>query len=281
MLLDQLGAKVGDVVQLGGTPFQARGTLGKLPDAAVRGFRLGLSTLISTDGFTTLSDMTSPLPGLGTYYRYKVLSSGARCRRRCARRIAQALGDTGWTIRTPRDALGPMVHYYDLFLRFLVIVGLASLLIGGVSVWTGISAYVSERASVIAVMRSVGADRSRIFLHFFTQIATLALIGVGIGVLIGASVGLLALPIVGQAIGVPLAPALYAQPLLIAAAVGLLTAFAFSYLPLQQALNIQPIILFRSMGLGRAAIRLARTTPRRCRSCRSSSRLQRSSGSPS
>src|SRR5262249_31874184 len=61
--------------------------------------------------------------------------------------------------------------------------------------------------------------------------------------------GLLALPVVGQAIGVPLPPTLYVQPLLIAAAVGLLTAFAFSYLPLQQALNIQPIILFRSKGL--------------------------------
>ena len=72
--------------------------------------------------------------------------------------IAQALGDTGWTIRTPRDGLGPMVRYYDLFMRFLVIVGLASLLIGGVSVWTGISAYISERANVIAVMRSMGAN---------------------------------------------------------------------------------------------------------------------------
>ena len=248
LLLDQLGAKVGDVIQLAGTPFQARGELGKLPDAAVRGFRLGLTTLISTDGFATLSDMTSPLPGLGTYYRYKVLSDAHNAEQLRAD-LGRALGDTGWTIRTPRDALGPMVHYYDLFMQFLVIVGLASLLIGGVSVWTGISAYVSERANVIAVMRSVGADRGRIFLHFFSQIATLALIGVGVGVLIGAGTGLLALPIVGQAIGVALPPALYPQPLLIAAAVGLLTAFAFSYLPLQQALNIQPIILFRSMGL--------------------------------
>ena len=248
LLLDQLGAKVGDVVQLGGTPFQARGELGKLPDSAVRGFRLGLTALISTEGFATLSDMTSPLPGLGTYYRYKVLSD-THDAENLRTVLAQALGDTGWTIRTPRDALGPMVRYYDLFLRFLVIVGLASLLIGGVSVWTGTSAYISERASVIAVMRSVGADRSRIFLHFFSQIATLALIGVGLGLLIGAGTGLLALPIVGQAIGVALPPALYAQPLLIAGAVGLLTAFAFSYLPLQQALNIQPIILFRSMGL--------------------------------
>src|SRR5690606_17561958 len=122
-------------------------------------------------------------------------------------------------------------------------------LIGGVSVWSGISAYVSERASVIAVLRSMGAGRSRIFLHFFAQVATLAAIGVGIGILVGAGTALLALPIVGAAVGVDLPPSLHVQPLLVAAGVGLLTAFAFSYLPLQQAQSISPVTLFRSKGL--------------------------------
>jgi putative ABC transport system permease protein len=248
LLLDRLGARVGDTIQLAGTSFEARGTLLKLPDGAVRGFRLGLLALISTEGFAALSDTTSPLPGLGTYFRYKVLSQ-ARDSEQLRADLGAALGETGWTIRTPRDALGAMVRYYDLFMRFLVIVGLASLLIGGVSVWTVISAYVSERATVIAVMRSVGASGGRIFVHFFSQVATLALIGVGLGLIAGAGTGLLVLPMVGQAIGVALQPALHLQPLLVAGAIGLVTAFAFSYLPLQQALNITPIMLFRSRGL--------------------------------
>lgn len=248
LLLDKLGASVGDVIAIAGTEFEARGTLGKLPDGAVRGFRLGLPALISAEGFANLADTTSPLPGLGTYYRYKVLSQDHDANRLRAD-VGAALGDTGWTIRTPRDALGAMVRYYDLFLRFLVIVGLASLLIGGVSVWTVTSSYVAERSSVIAVMRSIGASRARIFVHFFSQVAALALVGVGIGLAIGAGTGLLALPIVGQAIGVALPPALYPGPLLVASSVGLVTAFAFSYLPLQQALNIEPVILFRSRGL--------------------------------
>jgi putative ABC transport system permease protein len=248
LLLDRLGASVGDTIQLAGTTFEARGTLLKLPDGAVRGFRLGLLALINTQGFAALSDTTSPLPGLGTYFRYKVLSE-ARESEQLRDDLGAALGESGWTIRTPRDALGAMVRYYDLFMRFLVIVGLASLLIGGVSVWTVISAYVSERATVIAVMRSVGASGQRIFVHFFSQVATLALIGVGIGLIAGAGTGLLVLPMVGQAIGVALAPALHVQPLLVAGAIGLVTAFAFSYLPLQQALDITPVMLFRSKGL--------------------------------
>lgn len=248
LLLDKLNARIGDVIQLAGTTFQARGTLTKLPDGAVRGFRLGLPAMISADGFATLSDTTSPLPGLGTYYRYKVLTQ-AHDPDQLRADLSATLGDTGWTIRTPRDALGAMVRYYDLFMRFLMIVGLASLLTGGVGVWTVITAYIAERSTVIAVMRSVGASRSRTFLHFFAQVATLTAVGVGIGVAAGAGIGLLALPIVGRAIGVTLPPALHPEPLIVAAAVGLLTAFAFSYLPLQQALNIRPVILFRSRGL--------------------------------
>lgn len=248
LMLDQLGIGVGDTLQIGGTEFEARGVLGSLPDAAVRGFRLGLPAVITTEALAVLSDRTSPLPGLGTFFRYKVvLAEGDADTGKAA--LEAALADPSWTVRSAREGLGPMVRYYDLFMRFLVIVGLASLLIGGVSVWTSISAYVAERANVIAVLRSMGAGRARIFVHFFSQIAALAAIGVGIGLIIGAATALLALPIIGRSVGVELAPMLHLQPLLVAAGVGFLIAFAFSYLPLQQAQTISPVTLFRSKGL--------------------------------
>lgn len=263
LMLDQLGLRVGDTLQIGGTTFEARGTLSGLSDAPVRGFRLGLPAVITTEGLAVLGDRTTPLPGLGTWFRYKLLlDQGDAESGKLA--LEQALGDTGWTVKSARDGLGPMVRYYDLFMRFLVIVGLASLLIGGVSVWTGIAAYIAERSNVIAVFRSMGAGQARIFVHFFSQVATLAAIGVGIGLVVGATVALLALPIVGQAVGVTLPPQLHLQPLLVAAGVGFLTAFAFSYLPLQQAQTISPVSLFRSKGLAAPPIdwRSLLTSPR-------------------
>ena len=249
LMLEQLGISVGDRFTLGGTDFDVRGALLSIPDSAVRGFRLGLPVLITIDGLATLSDMTSPLPGLGTYYRYKVLLAD-RSDPEAGRSALEAdLGAAGFTVRSAREGLGPMVRYYDLFMRFLVIVGLASLLIGGVSVWTSISAYITERSNTIAVMRAMGATRSRVFVHFFSQVAALAVVGVGIGVLIGGAIALIALPAVGAAVGVSLAATIHVQPLLVAAGVGLTTAFAFSYLPLQQAQSIKPVHLFRSRGL--------------------------------
>ncbi|ODT78170.1 MAG: hypothetical protein ABS76_24450 [Pelagibacterium sp. SCN 64-44] len=248
IMLDQLGIAVGDTFGLGGTEFSVRGTLGQLPDAPVRGFRLGLPVLISLDGFGVVSDRTSPLPGLGTWYRYKILLADGDLDTGLAA-AADRFGDSGWTIRSARDGLGQMVRYYDLFMRFLVIVGLGSLLIGGVSVWSGMRAYIAERSGIIAVMRSIGAGRFRIFVHFFAQVAALAAVGVAIGLLVGASVAFLILPSIGAAVGIPLAPAIHVQPLLIAAGTGLVTAFAFAYLPLQQAQAIRPVLLFRSRGL--------------------------------
>lgn len=248
LILDKLGIDIGQTFQLGGTTFEARGILTKLPDAAVRGFRLGLTTLITDAGFAAVSDRTSPLPGLGSWFRYKILLDGQEAE--SARSALEAeFAPSGWTVRTARDGLGPMVRYYDLFMRFLVIVGLGSLLIGGVSVWAGMQAYIAERANVIAILRSIGADSARVFLHFFAQVTMLAAIGVGIGLLVGGLGAYLVLPLVGEAVGVALPATLHLQPLLVAAGAGFVTAFGFGYLPLQQAQTIRPVHLFRSKGL--------------------------------
>lgn len=249
LMLDELGAGVGDTIQIGGTPFTVRGVLTGVPDGAVRGLRLGSATVITVEALGTVADRTSPLPGLGTWFRYKVLlNEGDGESGKIA--AGEALNDPAWTIRSARDGLGEMVRYYDIFMRFLVVVGLASLLIAGVSVWTGVSDYVGERSGVIAVMRSMGARRQRIFAHFLAQIAAIAATGVGIGVIIGAVAAVVALPIVAESVGVGLSPTLPIQPLLVAAGIGLVTAFAFAYLPLQQAQSISPANLFRAKGLG-------------------------------
>src|SRR5690606_4605410 len=175
LMLDQLGIKVGDTFELGGTPFEARGTLTGIPDSAVRGFRLGLPTVITLDALAYLSDRTSPLPGLGSWFRYKVVLDSLEPDEG-KQQLDAALGDAGWTVRSARDGLGDMVRYYDLFMQFLTIVGLASLLIGGVSFWTGISAYIAERGNVIAVLRSLCAVRGLIFIHFAAPDATHAVV---------------------------------------------------------------------------------------------------------
>ena len=243
-LQQKLGVQTGDLVTIGGTPFVIRGTLMGLPDAPARGFRLGYPVLINITGLANLSDQTSPLPGLGTWYRYKLKLDGGTADAAIAQ-LRQALGETGWQIRSAREGLGPMLHYYDVFMRFLVIVGLASLLIGGVSISSVMSGYIADRARMVAVLRSLGASRARVWVHFITQVLVLALIGTGIGALAGALIGFVAMPFVSAALGIEMAGRLYWLPLVVAGGIGILTSLVFAFVPLYKAELVTPMELFR------------------------------------
>lgn len=247
VLFERLGIGLGDQFHIGRTPFEVRGTLTSLPDSAVRGFHLGLTVVISTEAMNTMSDLRAPLPGLLTQHRYKIVLDEISYEDAVSG-IAENLGLDEWNIRSPQDAAGALVRYYNLFTSFLLIVGLSSLLVGGVGVSNGVTAYIGERQRSIATLRSLGATGPRIMVHFFSQIAVLTAIGVGIGVGIGALASLLILPVLGQALGVNLPPNADIGALAIAAGFGILAGFAFSYLPLVKARKISPALLFRALG---------------------------------
>ncbi|HEY8595129.1 MAG TPA: FtsX-like permease family protein [Devosiaceae bacterium] len=247
LLLDRLGIALGGRFRIGKTEFEARGTLTSLPDGALRGFHLGLTSVISTTAFAGMTDLRSPLPGLLTLHRYKIKLSGMTFDEAKAA-IADHFKDDGWKTQSPRDAAGALVRYYDLFVRYLLIVGLSSLLVGGVGVSNGVSAYIAERQRSIAILRSLGATGARIMVHFLTQIGVLTLIGVALGLAAGAAASLVMLPLVGRALNVNLPATIEPVPLLIAAAFGILAGFAYAYLPLTRAQGVSPALLFRSPG---------------------------------
>lgn len=247
VLLDRLGIELGGRFRVGGIELEARGILNTLPDGAVRGFHLGLTTVVSTAALASMADLRPPLPGMLTKHRYKIVLDDLTYEEAAAA-IAAKFNDVDWSTRSPRDAAGNLARYYDLFARFLLIVGLSSLLVGGVGVSNGVTAYIGDRQRSIATMRSLGATGNRILVHFMAQIGVLAAVGVGLGVLLGAVSSLLMLPLLGRALGVNLPALIEPVPLLTAAGFGVLAGFAYSYLPLVRAQRVSPALLFRSLG---------------------------------
>lgn len=247
VLYDRLSIGPAGRFMIGQTEFEIRGGIGGLPDGAARGFKLGLTVLISTEAFATMTDLRAPLPGLLTRYRYKIaLDDGDYTA--VQPEIEAHLTDADWQVRSPRDVAGELVRFYDMFTRFLLIVGLSSLLVGGVGVSSGVMSYIAERQHAIAVFRSLGATSARIITHFMAQIGILTGIGVIIGVAFGGAASMIILPVLGRTLGIDLPPALEAIPLLTAAGFGLIAGFAYSYLPLMQAQRVSPALLFRSLG---------------------------------
>lgn len=244
LLLDRLGLKLGDSFKIGETPFTLRGTIGKLPDSISSGFQLGIPVLLSVDGLNATNILA---PGVLARYRYKIALNSPDFDTAAAT-IRTAFPDAGWQINSPRDATADLARFFDIFGRFLIIVGLSSLLVGGVGVSNAISAYITERQRSIATLKALGATGGRIMFHFLVQVMLLAAVGIGLGLILGTLLTLVALPILGSLLAISLPPVVDLPALLTAAGFGALTAFAFGYLPLRRAQNLRPALLFRSAG---------------------------------
>ena len=254
VILDRLGIKIGGEFQIGQTKYQARGVLGSLPDGAARGFHLGLTALISVDALAATPDARPPLPGMLTQYRYKIVLKNKTAETAlddyaaAVKAINAKFNDKAWVARSPKDAAGDLAHYYDDFTKFLLIVGLSALLVGGVGVSNAVSAYITQKQRSVATMRSLGATGNRIMVHFMVQLGILSVIGIAIGVVLGALATAAALPALGRILTVDLPPAIHFEALLTAVGFGLLIAFAFSFVPILRAQRLKPAMLFRSVG---------------------------------
>ena len=248
VILDRLGIDVGGHFRVNQTEFEVRGLLGSLPNGALRGFHLGLTAVMSIEAQQANPNTRAPLPGLLTQYSYKVKLNEGDYRVHQPIVTAHFASDPQWKVQSPYDAAGDLSRLYDLFVRFLLIVGLSALLVGGIGISNAVSAYIGERQRAIATLRSLGATGPRIMVHFFTQIGLLSLVGIVIGLVIGAALTAAALPVLGRILAVDLPPSVHFPSLATALGFGILAAFAFSYLPLTNARKMRPAMLFRTVG---------------------------------
>jgi putative ABC transport system permease protein len=247
-ILDRLAIDIGGRFKVNEVEFQARGVLVSLPNGALRGFHLGQTAVVSIEAQQANPNVRAPLPGLFTQYGYKIKLNEGDYTTAQPVVAAHFADDIEWKVESPYDAAGDLSRLYDLFVRFLLIVGLSSLLVGGIGISNAVSAYIGERQKAIATLRSLGATGSRIMVHFFTQIGLLSLVGILIGLVIGAALTAAALPVLGGILAVDLPPSVHFPSLLTAFGFGVLAAFGFSYLPLVNARKMKPVMLFRTVG---------------------------------
>ena len=148
-----------------------------------------------------------------------------------------------WT--DARNGAPGVTEFVNRLGAFLVLVGLSGLVVGGVGVAATVRAYLAEKTNVIATLRTLGAERSTIFQTYFIQIGFLSLIGISIGLLLGALAPLLLAPLIEARLPIPANFGIYPAPLFEAAIYGLLTAFIFTLWPLARAEDVRAAILFR------------------------------------
>jgi putative ABC transport system permease protein len=248
--LDRLRVKRGDLIKLGNATFRIMGALDKEPDRISTGFSLGPRLLISAKGLPA-TGLVSPESLVD--YSYRVALKGAPNDPVQARSSIEAFRDraeaafpnAGWNIRDRGDAAPGIKRFVEQLTMFLTLVGLVALGVAGVGAAQAILAFLDRKRADIAILKSLGASGSFVFLVFFLQVMTVALLATLIGSAIGAMLPFAAVWFYGDALPVPPSFGFYPIPILLALAFGLLSAIAFATPPLSRARAVPPASLFR------------------------------------
>ena len=127
----------------------------------------------------------------------------------------------------------------------LELVGLTALLVGGVGVGNAVRDFLSGKMHTIATLKCIGASTGLIFTAYLVQVMCMALMGVAIGLIVGAVIPAAIADLLRDALPVVSQIGLYWEPLLLAGAFGILTALAFSVWPIARACDLPAASLFR------------------------------------
>ncbi|WP_226625755.1 ABC transporter permease [Alloyangia pacifica] len=242
VLADRLGLTPGDSFKLGTQAFTLSAVILREPDDAGGGFGLGPRTLVRTEDLGN-SGLLAP----GSLYEseYRLLLPPGSDLDALKDEAAERYREGGIRWRDSRNGAPGVARFVERLGRFLVLVGLSGLAVGGIGVSAAVRAYLARKTSVIATLRTLGASRNTIFLTYFLQIGALSLVGIALGLILGAGVPLLFAPIISSALPVPVAFTLYPAPLAEAALYGVLTALLFTLWPLARTEEVRAATLFR------------------------------------
>ncbi|WP_150285906.1 ABC transporter permease [Rhabdaerophilum calidifontis] len=245
VLSGRLNLGVGGIVEIGAARFRIAALLASEPDKLSGGIGFGPRVLMSRAGL----DQTGLVqPGSLTRFVYRLdLGAGAGEARLAAAlaAIARAVPDAGWQVASRMRASPQLQRQVARFTEFLTLVGLTALLIGGVGVANAARAFAERQVPRIATLKSLGATRGFVFLSALAQVLAFALIGIAIGLVLGAALPWLAITLFGHLLPYPLVAGIYPSEMALGLAYGVATVILFSILPLARAKAVPASTLFR------------------------------------
>ena len=245
-LLSRLNLRTGDELRVGGAPFRIAGVVLEEPDKLSISFTLGPRVFLSPAGLarTALLDR-----GARVEHRALLkLPEGATAAdaARLERSLRAELPDAeSYRVRTFTEAQPALRRSFSRMGRYLGLVGLLSLLVGGVGVAQVARAWLAGRMDDIAILRCLGATPSEVVTLFMVQVAAMALLASLAGAALGTGIHWVLPKVVGGLLPAglirPWQPHAVARGVLL----GLSVALVFT-LPLLAGLRrVPPVRVFR------------------------------------
>jgi putative ABC transport system permease protein len=237
-----LDAGVGDTLRIGDADFVVAAALERIPG------EVGIQAAIGPRVYIPAAHLQETnLLRFGSRARYAAylnLGDGAAASA-FIEEYEDLLEEARVRAATAADREESLAEYSDALGRFLGLVGLMALLLGGVATASAVNVYVKRKLNTVAVLRCLGASQRTVFAVYLLQAVLIGLAGSAIGIAIGLLVerslpGLLAdfLPL---EVGTSIRPG----PVLAGLGLGLWVALAFGVLPLLTIRGVAPLRALR------------------------------------
>jgi putative ABC transport system permease protein len=238
----QLGVGAGDTLRIGAASFVVRGTVENLPAEAGFQTALGPRVIIAADRLAA-----TELLGFGSLARYRAYLEirDARELARFVERHHDLLRRHAVGIDTADEQAENLAQALDALGRFLALVGLAALLLGGVGVASAVNVFVREKRATIAMLRCVGATQRTAFHAYLLQAALLGACGALLGALIGIVVQQLLPFAVRDLLPVAVDTGVAWSAVGAGLGIGTVVATMFALLPLLEIRGISPLAALR------------------------------------
>ncbi len=240
-LLVQLGVRIGDTLSIGQSRFRIAGTV----DAPAE---IGFQTAVGPRVFIGSRQLAATgLVRFGTLARYEAY---VRMPARATQDAFTAahrdlLREQHVGVTTAEDRAENLTEDLGNLSRFLGLIGLTALLLGGIGVASAIHVFIKEKIPTVAVLRCLGARQRTVFGAYLLQAAALGLAGSAAGVLVGIAAQAALPAVLRPFLPVDVGFSLNATAIVAGLVVGLWVAAIFALIPLLSIRDVTPLQALR------------------------------------
>jgi putative ABC transport system permease protein len=241
-VLTQLAVAVGDTLVVGRARLVLAGVVENLPTD------LGYQAAIGPRVYISQATLVSAgLLGFGSLARYEVF---LRIPDQDARRLVRDRYEEVFQAEDLRYTLAEeqaqrLSNGIRFLGRFLALVGLGALLLGGVGVASAIHVYIREKRPSVAVLRCLGARQWTGFVAYLLQAGGLGFLGAAGGVVLGVGVQQLLPLVLSDLLPVEVTTRFSPGSALAGLGIGVWVALIFALIPLLEIRDVPPLQALR------------------------------------
>ncbi len=241
-VLIQLDVTVGDTLAIGESRFVVIGALTRVPG------EMGLRAAIGPRVYIPARYLDETgLLRFGSRARYAtLLAMEDQHRDAFLERHRELLRSHSVRIDTATEREEDLTQSLSLLARYLGLVGLIALLLGGIGVASAVHVFVKGKLDTIAVFRCLGATQRTMFTVYLLQAVLLGFIGAAVGVALGAGVQTFLPTLFADFLPLEVGRALEWRSALAGLGIGVWVAVIFALHPLLTVRNVPPLKALRS-----------------------------------